>query len=133
MNERRLTYVTCGYLIVSVLGVLAGCSGEPVTLPTATTAVRTQTPSGTVKPPKPLDDSAVLACDDLARGWKTALTVPDRLELTRAVNKWAQFSTVPGIADGGKALARTYAGGDEAWTLAGDTFATACLRAGWPK
>ncbi|MFI0268578.1 hypothetical protein [Streptomyces luteogriseus] len=81
--------------------------------------------------PKKLDSAASLACDDFAQGYKAADTQQERLDLAHKVNKWAPTSKTSRIADSGKILANGAAGSDGSWKLAADTFAQACLDAGW--
>lgn len=81
--------------------------------------------------PKKLDDAASFACDDFAHGYNAATTRDARLDLAHKVNKWAPTSKTNGIAANGKILANGAAGSAGAWKLAADTFAQACLDAGW--
>lgn len=81
--------------------------------------------------PTKLDDSAKLACDDFATGYKAAQTSTARVDLANKVNKWAQSSATVGIATNATALARGSEGSPEAWKLGADAFAKACLDAGW--
>ncbi|HZX38115.1 MAG TPA: hypothetical protein VFF37_07255, partial [Streptomyces sp.] len=46
--------------------------------------------------PTKLDDSAKLACDDFATGYKAAQTTSARVDLANKVNKWAQSSATNG-------------------------------------
>jgi hypothetical protein len=81
--------------------------------------------------PKKLDDAASLACDDFANGYKAAQTQDARIDLADKVNKWAQSSVTNGIADNAKALARGSEASASAWQIGADSFAQACLDAGW--
>lgn len=81
--------------------------------------------------PTKLDESAELACDDFATGYKAAQTSSARVDLANAVNKWAQSSKTNGIAANATALARGSEGSPTAWQLGADAFAKACLDAGW--
>lgn len=81
--------------------------------------------------PTKLDNSAKLACDDFATGYKAAQTTSARIDLANKVNKWAQSSATNGIADNATALARGSEGSASAWQLGADAFAQACLDAGW--
>lgn len=101
-------------------------SSKPATPPT----VRTE------DSPKPadhskLDDAAKLACDDFARGYKAAQTRQARIDLANKVNKWAQESGTDGIADNAVVLARGSEASAGAWQIGADSFAQACLDAGW--
>jgi hypothetical protein len=78
-----------------------------------------------------LDDAASLACEDFARGYKAAQTQQARIDLADKVNKWAQQSTTDGIADNATALARGSEASAGAWQIGADSFAQACLDAGW--
>lgn len=82
--------------------------------------------------PTRLDAAAKLACEDLIAGFAGAQTRQARVNLADKVNKWASKSITDGIAEGGKALGRSAEAADQVWTLAGDTFAAVCIRAGWP-
>ncbi|MFE6284364.1 hypothetical protein [Streptomyces sp. NPDC057877] len=81
--------------------------------------------------PTKLDDAASLACDDFARGYKAAQTQSARIDLANKVNKWAQQSGTNGIADNATVLARGSEGSAGAWQIGADSFAQACLDAGW--
>lgn len=81
--------------------------------------------------PKKLDSSASLACEDFAKGYKGATTKAERLDLAHKVNKWAPASKTNGIADRAEVLANGANGSDGAWQIAADSFAQACLDAGW--
>lgn len=81
--------------------------------------------------PGALDQSAKLACDDFAGGYKAAQTSTARIALANKVNKWAQQSQTDRIAQMGTALARGSESSPDAWKLGGDAFAQACLDAGW--
>lgn len=81
--------------------------------------------------PKKLDQAAGFACDDFAKDYKAADTKQARLDLAHKVNKWAPTSKTNRIASSGKVLANGAAGSANAWQIAADTFAQACLDAGW--
>ncbi|MFD6587277.1 hypothetical protein ACFWED_10390 [Streptomyces anulatus] len=81
--------------------------------------------------PKKLDDAASLACEDFARGFKSALTTSARVDLVNKVNKWAQDSITAGIATGGKLLANSAEADAATWQTSSDLFAQSCLDAGW--
>ncbi|MFJ5638663.1 hypothetical protein [Streptomyces sp. NPDC093223] len=81
--------------------------------------------------PSKLDDAGKLACDDFAHGYQSAATQSDRVDLAHKVNKWAPSSHTDRIADTGHVLANGATGSSGAWKLAADTFAQACLDAGW--
>lgn len=82
--------------------------------------------------PKKLDDAGQQACDDFARGYKDgADTRTERLDLAHKVNENAPSSKTNRIADTGHVLANGAAGSAGSWQLAADTFAQACLDAGW--
>jgi len=82
--------------------------------------------------PSKLDDAGQRACDDFARGYNDgANTKTERLDLAHKVNKSAPGSKTNRIADTGHILANGAAGSASAWQLAADTFAQACLDAGW--
>lgn len=81
--------------------------------------------------PNRLDDAGQLACTDFAKGYDTAGTRTERLDLAHNVNKWARSSTTEDIAANGHVLARGAAGSDGSWQIAADTFAQSCLDAGW--
>lgn len=82
--------------------------------------------------PKKLDDAGQQACDDFARGYNDgANTRDERLDLAHKVNKNAPASKTNRIADSGHILANGATGSASAWQLAADTFAQACLDAGW--
>lgn len=78
-----------------------------------------------------LDDAGQLACDDFAKDYKAATTKTARLDLANKVNKWAPTSKTDRIAASGKVLANGANGSASAWQIAADTFAQACLDAGW--
>ncbi|MDX3019874.1 hypothetical protein [Streptomyces acidiscabies] len=78
-----------------------------------------------------LDDAGKLACGDFAKDYKAAVTKQARLDLANKVNKWAPTSKTDRIADSSKVLANGANGTDGSWKLAADTFAQACLDAGW--
>lgn len=81
--------------------------------------------------PSKLDDAGQEACDDFARDYPDADTRDERLDLAHAVNTSAKSSKTNRIADTGKILSNGAAGSDGSWQLAADTFAQACLDAGW--
>ncbi|MFK0124899.1 hypothetical protein ACIQSP_16480 [Streptomyces nigra] len=81
--------------------------------------------------PSKLDDAASFACDDFANGYKAAQTQQARIDLANKVNKWAQQSGTNGIADNAKVLARGSEASAGAWQIGADSFAQACLDAGW--
>lgn len=82
--------------------------------------------------PSKLDDAGQQACDDFARGYKDgANTRAERLDLAHKVNTSARGSKTDRIADTGHVLANGAAGSASAWQLGADTFAQACLDAGW--
>ncbi|WP_432041427.1 hypothetical protein [Streptomyces cadmiisoli] len=81
--------------------------------------------------PTKLDSSASLACDDFAQGYKAAQTRSARVDLANKVNKWAQSSQTNGIADNATVLARGSEASAGAWQIGADSFAQACLDAGW--
>ncbi len=82
--------------------------------------------------PSKLDDAGKRACDDFARGYKDgANTKTERLDLAHKVNTSARGSKTNKIADTGHVLANGAAGSASAWQLGADTFAQACLDAGW--
>lgn len=82
--------------------------------------------------PSKLDDAGQQACDDFARGYKEgADTRTERLDLAHKVNKNAPSSKTNRIADTGHVLANGATGSNGSWQLAADTFAQACLDAGW--
>lgn len=78
-----------------------------------------------------LDEPASFACDDFAAGYKAAQTQSARIDLANKVNEWAQMSNTDGIANNATALARGSESTDGAWQLGADSFAKACLDAGW--
>lgn len=82
--------------------------------------------------PARLDAAAKLACEDYLSGYAAAQTRQARVDLANKVNKWSSKSVTNGIAEGGKALGRSAEAADQVWALAGDTFASACIAAGWP-
>lgn len=88
------------------------------------------TPANTA-PATNLDDAGQLACDDFAHGYKAAQTRSARIDLANKVNKWAQQSGTKGIADNAVALARGSEASAGAWQIGADSFAKACLDAGW--
>jgi hypothetical protein len=81
--------------------------------------------------PKKLDDAGEFACDDFARDYQSAQTSSARIDLANKVNKWAPKSGTDRIADSAIVLARAAEGSASAWQLGADTFAQACLDAGW--
>jgi len=82
--------------------------------------------------PSKLDDAGQQACDDFARGYKDgADTKTERLDLAHKVNRSAPSSKTNKIADTGHVLTNGAAGNANTWQLAADTFAEACLDAGW--
>lgn len=82
--------------------------------------------------PSKLDDAGQQACDDFAHGYNDgADTRSERLDLAHKVNKSAPSSKTNRIADSGHILANGANGSDGSWQLAADTFAQACLDAGW--
>lgn len=82
--------------------------------------------------PSKLDDAGQQACDDFARGYNEgADTRTERLDLAHKVNKNAPASKTNRIADTGHVLANGANGSNGSWQLAADTFAQACLDAGW--
>ena len=95
---------------------LAGCSGGA---------------SADQPAPGELDDAAIYACTDFAKGYKAAVTRSARLDLSNKVNKWARTSRTDRIADMGQVLGRGANGSDEAWQLGADAFAKTCTDAGW--
>ncbi|MFF5984409.1 hypothetical protein ACFY78_36760 [Streptomyces olindensis] len=97
----------------------------------ALTACSSSSTSDKPTDPTKLDDAASLACDDFATGYKGAQTQSARIDLANKVNKWAQSSATNGIADNAKALARGSEASAGAWQLGADSFAKACLDAGW--
>lgn len=88
-----------------------------------------QTPADPTK----LDQAGQLACDDFARGVLAAQTRQARIDLANKVNKWAARSDTNRIADMGASLGRGADGSEQAWDIASDAFATACMDAGWGK
>lgn len=111
MNRRA----TAAALCAAALLALTACSSE----------------SDEPADPKKLDNSASLACDDFATGYKAAQTRDARVDLANKVNKWAQSSVTNGIADNATVLARASEGSSSAWQIGADSFAQACLDAGW--
>lgn len=105
------------WVSLALVGTLAGCGGG----------------SEGEKPvdPAKVDDAAIFACTDFAKGYKSATTKAARLDLANKVNKWAKTSKTTGIADMGEAMARGANSGDEAWQLGADAFAQTCLDRGW--
>lgn len=82
--------------------------------------------------PKKLDDAGQRACDDFAHGYNDgANTKTERLDLAHKVNESARGSKTDRIADTGHVLANGANGSASAWQLGADTFAQACLDAGW--
>lgn len=82
--------------------------------------------------PSKLDDAGRFACQDFADGYAAAQTAQARVDLTNKVTKWSARSATLGIREGGEALGRTAESPDQAWKLAADTFAQACIDAGYP-
>lgn len=78
-----------------------------------------------------LDTEGNLACDDFAGDYESAQTQQARINLADKVNKWAPKSGTDRIAYSAKVLANGAEGSDGAWQIAADTFAQACLDAGW--
>jgi len=81
--------------------------------------------------PTKTDQEAGFACDDFALGYKSAQTTQARIDLADKVNKWAPHSQTNRIADMGAALSRGAEASPDAWQLAADAFAQACMDAGW--
>ncbi|MFL1904774.1 hypothetical protein ACJWDR_37575 [Streptomyces tauricus] len=99
--------------------------------PTEDTGSSTKPTKASKPDPKKLDDAGKLACDDFATDYQSAQTEQARLNLADKVNKWAPKSGTDKIADTAKVLANAADGSDGSWQIAADSFATACLDAGW--
>ena len=108
MNVSRVAVIACAVALS-----LSGCgTGEETTDPTK------------------LDSAGKFACEDFANGYKSAVTQQARVELANKVAKWAPSSHTNRIADMSEALGRAADGSPEAWRIAADAFAQACLDGG---
>lgn len=128
------TRKTAGIILAAILGVVVLGAILISTVGSDSSSGSTakpETASSKTASPSNLDDAGKLACDDFAHGYKAADTKTERLDLAHKVNKWAPSSKTDRIADTGHVLANGAAGSDSAWQLAADTFAQACLDAGW--
>ncbi|MEV1006115.1 hypothetical protein [Streptomyces sp. NPDC049881] len=98
-----------------ILAALAACSTED---------------DGTVNG---MEQEAYFACEDFIGGYESAQTRQARLDLADTVNEWAPDSGIAPIRDTAVTLARVAdgTGNEEDWQLAADSFAQACLDAGW--
>lgn len=110
-------------LAAVTLLTLAGC-GIPAPTTTATTNAAASSPA------VQLDREGRWACQDFASGVRQAVTPEQRGHLAAKVLKWAPSSQTPGIATGAAVLGRSW-DRDATWQLASDTFAGACLAAGF--
>lgn len=125
MHIRHITAVAITALALTACTPTADSSSDSSAKPKATKS-KTQKAD-----PSKLDDAGEFACDDFAKDYKAATTTDARLDLAHKVNKWAPKSQTNRIADTGKILSNGAGGSDGSWQLAADTFAQACLDAGW--
>ncbi|MGX4695451.1 hypothetical protein [Streptomyces sp. JNUCC 63] len=130
MNTRTTTAAAlCAAALLALTACTTTTSGSASSSETKATPKTSASKKHT--DPTKLDDAGKLACDDFAHGYKAADTRQKRLDLAHKVNKWAPSSKTNRIADTGKVLSNGANGSDGSWQIAADTFATACLDAGW--
>lgn len=126
MNITR-ALAACSLAALALTACTPSSSDDSAPAKATPTKPKTSKPADTSK----LDDAGQFACDDFAHDYNAAVTPDARLDLAHKVNKWAPTSKTDGIASGGKYLANGAGGSDSAWQLGADTFAKACLDAGW--
>lgn len=81
--------------------------------------------------PLKLDDAGRAACRVFARGYRDADSKSERVELASLVAGYAAGSGTRRMISSAEALVRSADGPDSRWKLGADTFAQACLDAGW--
>lgn len=124
--------LTAAVLTAAALALTA-CTAADTTAADKPTKTASSPAHKTAKktPPDKLDEPGQFACDDFAKDYKAATSQTARLDLAHKVNKWAPSSKTDRIADMGHVLANGAAGSDSSWQIAADSFAQACLDAGW--
>lgn len=128
---RRDTAVVAA--VVGLLVLVFCCGGLTMVRAWSTPpeSTRTAAASPTTFDPLRLDDAGERACRVFARGYRDADTRAERVELASLVAGYAAGSSTRRMISSAEVLVRSADGPDSRWTLGSDTFAQACLDAGW--